>query len=257
LYRKILTVIALVIAILFVGYATHSNTFLITISTVADQVHSVTFTQVSDTVPETYNTSLTYDFINFSSKNVINVEPMLQLPDYPTGCELVSLAMDLSYVTCSDVNVDILLDDYVTITEHDFVHGFVGNPKTYSGSGCFPPAIVFFANNYLADNHSPYTARDVSGLSLKDIKDYLDGGFPLLMWTTIAGGKPTFTGNVITTDDKEYEWYISEHCVLVKGYNPSKNVFIINDPLKGEIEFDISDFMEISDAIGNLAVVIK
>lgn len=255
MYRKALAVFVLVIIILFAGYSLRNNPLLVSISTSSDHVPNVTFTKVFDEPPQYLN--LTYEFIDFASKHIINVKPILQLPDYPTGCELISLAMDLSYVTRRDIDTDYFIDNYVTMSEDDFVNHFAGDPRSEGGSGCFPTAIVSFANKYLSDNNLPYTAREVSGISLKDIQKHLDDGFPILMWTTIWGEEPTFTGNIIHSGNQTYEWYVSEHCVLVKGYNPQKNVFIINDPLEGEIEYNISDFMEISDAIGNLAVVIK
>lgn len=254
MYRKVLALIIVAIVILYIGYSIQDHTKEVIIDR-----PTITFTPVTDTPlePDTNISDTTYDFISFASEHVLDIEPILQMPEYPTGCELVSLTMALSYITGEKVDTDILIDDYLTFTANDFIKGFMGNPKSENGGGCFPPVIVKCANEYLSDCHISLVATDATGITRQEIYDTIDEGFPILMWSTMYMGEPTKKNHIITVDDKTYQWYVSEHCLVIKGYNLEKDVFIINDPLIGEVERDIDEFMEISDAIGNLAVIIK
>lgn len=251
MYRKVLALLMIIIAVIYIGYTFHDHTKEIYI----EQPFAV-FTPVTETPVQTTEAA-SYDFITFSSKHVLDIDAVLQLPDYPTGCELISLTMALSYITGENVDTEILIDDYLTMSSNDFINGFMGDPRREDGGGCFPPVIVKCANEYLEDCHISLAAVDATGITCQEIFDCIDNGLPVIMWTTMYMGEPQKQNHFIESDGISYQWYISEHCVLVRGYNQNDNVFIINDPLAGEVERDIDEFMGISDDIGNLAVIIK
>lgn len=198
-----------------------------------------------------------YSFLSFQSEHVLDIDAILQLPDYPTGCEIVSLAMALRYVTGEQLVIDTLIDDYLPTDDHDFTRGFIGNPKSADGGGCFPPVIVTCANRFFADNHMEFTAVNASGITREELYKTIDAGFPVLMWTTMYLEEPRFISHIVRHDGQTFQWYVSEHCLLVKGYDIIKDVLIVNDPLVGETEYDVDEFMEISDKIGNLAVTLQ
>lgn len=213
---------------------------------------------VVESLPESTKAPVddTYDFIKFKSEHLLDIEPILQMPKYPTGCELVSLTMALSYVTGTTVDTEILIDDYITLNSSNFLTGFMGDPRSTTGGGCFPPAIAKCANEYLLDSHIDLVATDETGLTKEQIINLIDAGFPVLLWTTMYMGEPEQKSHTAEYRGKTYNWYISEHCVLAVGYDLEKNVFIINDPLEGQVERDIDAFMRIHDKIGNYAVII-
>lgn len=250
--RKVFALIAIISAAVWLAYITYEHA-------PDDNTFALNATPVEETPPE--STALQeeslYDFISFSSEHVLDIDAVLQMPDYPTGCEIVSLSMALSYITDEKVDIDILIDDFLSINDSDFIQGFMGNPRSPDGGGCFPSVIVKCANSFLHDSHLELTAADASGITLSEIYETIDSGFPVLMWTTMYLEEPQLTNHIIHRDNTTYQWYISEHCVLVKSYNPENKVFIVNDPLVGETEYDIEKFMEISDIIGNLAVIIQ
>lgn len=255
MYRKVLALLIIMIVIIYITYISQDHTKEVIILQ-----PSAALTQVDET-PSATQFSLpadnTYDFISFSSEHVLDMAPLLQKPEYPTGCEIVSLTMALSYITQENVDADILIDDYLSFSASDFLKGFMGNPRSTEGGGCFPPVIANCANSYLADCHINLHAQDLSGITAQEIFNSIDEGFPVIMWSTMYMDAPQMRNHIIQSDGKTYQWYVSEHCVVVKGYDLEKNVFIINDPLIGEVERDIDEFMKISDAIGNLAVIIR
>lgn len=252
--KKAIVLFSIIMAAFVLGFIFHSGTRL------SDNDIRAVFTPVNDNNiidSATGQASTSYDnsvFISFSGPHLLDISGMLQMPDYPTGCEIVSLTMALSYITISDVDTGMLIDDYLNTYSKDFTSGFMGDPRSADGGGCFPPVIEDCANKYLSEQHIPVVAKDSTGIELSAIFDNINNGFPVLMWTTMYMGKPAIQSLSAVHNDTEYHWYIDEHCVLVKGYNLSRNVFIINDPLVGEVERDIDDFMDISDAIGRLSV---
>lgn len=250
--RKVFVLAAIILAAVWLAYIAHEYA-------PDDITFTLNVTPVEETQPESTvsEEEPLYGFISFSSEHVLDIDAVLQMPDYPTGCETVSLSMALSYITGEKVDIDSLIDDYLPKDEHDFTEGFTGDPRSESGGGCFPPAIVKCANAFLDDNHIGLAATDASGITLKEIYETIDAGFPVIMWTTMYLEEPQLTSYVIRHDGNTYQWYISEHCILVKGYCPEKGVFVVNDPLVGETEYDIGKFMEIWDIIGNLAVIIQ
>lgn len=259
---RVFILIAIILAAVWLAYIAHEYTpdnINITLNAAPVEAAQSETEPQTETEPETavLQEEPLYGFISFVSEHVLDIDAVLQMPDYPTGCETVSLSMALNYFTGEQVNIDILIDDYLPMDDYDFTQGFIGNPRSSDGGGCFPSVIVKCANKFLDDNHISLTAEDVSGITVNKIFATIDAGFPVLMWTTMHLEEPQHTNHVVQHDGITYQWYISEHCVLVKGYDSEKNVFIINDPLEGETEYDIGKFMEISDFIGNLAVIIQ
>lgn len=258
--RKIFVLIAAIIAAFCLAYIAH---IISTDNNMKDKPSGIAVVSVREAAPQStalkneIQSELPYPFISYKSEHVLDIDAILQLPEYPTGCEIVSLAMALRYITGEQVVIDTLIDDYLSTNDHDFITGFMGNPRNENGGGCFPPVIVNCANRFFADNHMDLTAADASGITLDKLYETIDAGFPVLMWTTMYLGEPQFINHIIQYGEKNFQWYISEHCILVKGYDAKKNVLVVNDPLVGEAEYDVDEFMEISDKIGNLAVIIQ
>lgn len=254
MYRKVLSLIIIIFATIFVVMFGH-------IHIISPEVQEITInsTPVAETLPANFNNNPTEsnNFIKFRSEHVLDIASILQNPEYPTGCEITSVAMALRYITGTEVDIDILIDDYLPFSSvGNFVEGFTGNPRSRDGGGCYPPAIVKCINDYLNDMHMNVHAFDASGITLDDIKEYIDQGFPVLMWTTMNMREPRFINHTVTHNGRTFQWYVDEHCVLVIGYDEDRNVLIVNDPLEGSVERDMDAFMEISDFIGNFAVVV-
>lgn len=257
--RKIFVLIAVIAAAFYLAYIAH---VVSTDSTKDDKTLQTSTVSVDETADNAISvfepeSEYLYSFISYKSQHILNIDAILQMPDYPTGCEIVSLAMALQYITGKTVSIDTLIDDYLLTNDHDFITGFMGDPRRIDGGGCFPPVIVACANKFFADNHLNLTAADASGITLDTLCETIDAGFPVLMWTTMYLEEPQLTSHIIEDGAKTYQWYISEHCVLVKGYDTDKNVLVVNDPLAGETEYDTETFMNISDSIGNLAVILQ
>lgn len=263
MYRRIIILLLVIVLAIFIGYIGKDSNVLETFLSGSSENETVETTSNTENSTEILTTEIettedtTYDFISFASEHVLDIEPILQMPEFPTGCESVSLTMALNYITCQSIDPGIVIDNYLPKSDAgEFVNTFFGDPRSTDGGGCYPPAILKAANDYFKDNDISLYALDATGINAEQIKHYIDNGFPILIWTTMYMGKPQLNEMYQEYNGTTYQWYTSEHCVLIKGYDPEKNVFIINDPLIGEVERDIDKFMEISDLIGNLAAII-
>lgn len=107
----------------------------------------------------------------------------------PTGCELVSAMMALTYYGESPT-VEEILDHLktadLTLTDQGEVCGpspeeaFVGDPRSAGGYGCYPPVIVNLMEQLLPQSRK---AVETSGASLSDLAEtYLPRGVPVLVW---------------------------------------------------------------------------
>lgn len=191
--------------------------------------------------------------IKVDPKSAAQIEELLQYPELPAGCESVALACVLRSMGFDASGAEIV-DGYLAIdpTCTDFVTSFAGDP--YWGGGTLPPAIVDAANAYLAaqgDAASGLAARDLTGLSYENLLMIVGEGYPVLVWTTMYGEEPAFTGEVIDG----WSWYFNEHCVVLYGVEGSE--VLVSDPLEGLVRRDATAFGYLYEACGSMAVAIE
>jgi uncharacterized protein YvpB len=133
----------------------------------------------------------------------LNVPLLLQLPNYPTGCEAASVAMMLRYA-----GHNVSIEDVVRIMPYHSSNpdlGFVGNPRTGSGWTIYPPALLGVVRSYTG------SAADLTGTSLNGFKTYLRAGKPIACWIRYGSGL---------------------HCVTITGFDERN--FYYNDPYGGK-----------------------
>lgn len=184
-----------------------------------------------------------------------DVPELLQNPELPTGCELVSLVALLQFHGFTDLDKTDFVDKYLFYSETGNIRdGFLGNPYNTKGAGCFSNVTRQVADNFLYNNESSLGAFDLMGATFEEICNELDYGMPLLAWTTIDMKKPT----IDLSNEKvgDYTFYKYEHCVVLMGYNLEDGVFYVMDPLVGYVERDIEEFMDIYNKIGKYCMVI-
>ncbi len=212
-------------------------------------------------VTETTTTTTTTVFILPDSVH-LNVEPVLQLPELPTGCEITSLTALLRY--CGfDVEKTELADKYLSMDDDGgcrFTEAFVGSPYLKTSFGCYAPVIVQSAEAYLMSHNAGdrYQVLDLTGTEFEDLYRYLAKGNPVIVWGTQYMAK---TESVFYwyTDDEYAEpvyWMTNEHCMLLTGYDTGDSVVYVTDPLCGNVKYDLSVFRDRYDALGQQAIVI-
>ncbi len=187
----------------------------------------------------------------------LEVEELLQNPELPTGCESVSLTALLKYYGFDWLEKTYIADNYLIYSKTgDCADGFIGDPYSTKGSGCFANVMRQTADNFLYDHgkESGLAAYDFTSAELWELYQSLDYFDPVLIWGTIDMIEPAIDKSDLKVGD--YTFYHYEHYLVLMGYNLEENVFYIMDPLIGIVERDIDEFYDIYCKIGKYAVVI-
>ena len=202
----------------------------------------------------------------------MEVDPILQLPELPTGCEITTLAMLLDAVGFQVDKVQ-LAEGYLTCKsegEATFQQAFIGSPYDSAGYGCYAPVIVDTARKYLAAQNSGRIVKDLTGAKFEDLLREVASNHPVAIWASInlvdiqevyAYTIYNYTetnsdGSTSTPKNLDVYWLENEHVYLLKGYDLDRNVVIVNDSLNGEMEYDMNRFKECYEQCYKQAVII-
>lgn len=144
----------------------------------------------------------------------ITIPIIKQKPELPTGSEVTSLAMVLSYLGY-DVTKEELAASYLTCAERGtatFSQAFIGSPFEDDGLGCFAPVIVDTAQKYLRTQGSNRYAKALNADTFEDVLLRVASNHPVIIWInhdlelqteeycfTVYGGGLTTTPSVTTT----------------------------------------------------------
>lgn len=188
----------------------------------------------------------------------LDVPELLQKPELPTGCESVSLTMALEYEGFELDKTTIAREFLIYNRETDnMAIGYIGDPFSEDGAGCFAPALAATADHFFTDQGYDYVAYNISGTEMEDLLSYVAAGTPVILWSTMYMASPEFTDEVAEYQGTLYRWYRQEHCVVLTGYDLESQTLQINDPLEGIVTRDFTEFRDIYDAIGRYAIVLK
>ena len=175
-------------------------------------------------------------------KYQIKLKHITQFNDMPTGCEIVSAKMVLDYYGKNLSYKDLMSKLSVSkmkstkdgqVSADTPYRAFVGDPRQYSGYGCYPPVIIEMFDNF---HFEDLYIEDTSDTTLDELsKEYLPRGIPVMVWATIGMRQSILTDTwyVADKDGKptkaKYTWRANEHCLVLIGYD-EKN-FYFSDPL--------------------------
>lgn len=187
----------------------------------------------------------------------LDVTPVLQLPELPTGCEITSLATVLNYYGY-DISKTQLADEYLEcgeVGETDPDEKFIGSPYDEHSCGCFSNVIADAAKEFSEKNNCNFKVYNLYGLSLDDLYKYVESGKPVIIWSTIDL-KETYRNITWDIDGKEISWRANEHCMVLIGYNKNNDTCIVSDPLQGIKEYPRELFNQRYGELDKQAVVI-
>lgn len=226
-----------------------------------DGDYTVTVRPKSEISDEAAEIKVKITGVSHGSKRYIPADVLLQNPELPTGCEITSLTMLLNHIGY-DVTKTDMADNYLPKGEYrnsDFNKVFVGNPRNKHAYGCFSQAITAAANSYIEKqgDSDKWKVRNITGCSLADLYTIIDKDHPVVVWGSVdmkeitAGQswKDPETGKSLT-------WPAGEHCMLLVGYDISKGVVYVNDPMKGLAAYKSDIFEKRFTSLGSQAVII-
>lgn len=199
---------------------------------------------------------------------MIPIQPLQQLPELPTGCEVVSLTAVLCHLGY-DVDKLTLARDYLPklpfhrsggkLYGADFTTTFAGAPESEHGYGCYAPCITQTANSYLADIGSADMAIDITGAALEELlRDYICRDIPVIVWITSDDlHAPKLTDSWFTPEGEEVQWLAYEHCVVLTGFDREHGLIFAADPQRYITAYDIELFELRYNDMGRQAVYIE
>ncbi|NDI35172.1 C39 family peptidase [Chengkuizengella sediminis] len=193
------------------------------------------------------------------------LEPVLQNPELPQGCEITSLTSVLHFFG-QDVNKMEMAEKYLPkeplIRKNNKLYSanpykaYAGDPRDPKGGlFSYTPPIVKAANHYLKSVGGDYSVIDLTNSSREEIIEQLNNGVPIMIWVTIDLKKPKMDFSWYFNDTGEFFSAPSNlHVMVLHGYDQN-NVHVM-DPLKGEMIYDANTFFESYYALGNHAMMI-
>ncbi len=201
-------------------------------------------------------------------RKAIPVECILQEPELPTGCEVVSLTILLNYLGYPAEKLTMARNylpklDFYTVDDQlygaDFRTTFAGDPEQPNAYGCYAPCIVTAANAYLTETGAQQAAYDLSGTDLNTLlQDYIDNDMPVLIWITSKElHEPKLTTIWKTPSGETLQWLAYEHCVVLTGYDESTGELFVADPIVGNTAYDRETLKQRYIAFGQQAVCIQ
>ena len=249
-----------------------NNTAAVTTTTTEE---TTTVPEPASILPETTAPEPTSEYLisgDLPTTYSMEVDPILQLPELPTGCEITTLAMLLDAVGFQVDKVQ-LAEGYLTCKsegEATFQQAFIGSPYDSAGYGCYAPVIVDTARKYLAAQNSGRIVKDLTGAKFEDLLREVASNHPVAIWASIdlvdiqevyAYTIYNYTetnsdGSTSTPKNLDVYWLENEHVYLLKGYDLDRNVVIVNDSLNGEMEYDMNRFKECYEQCYKQAVII-
>lgn len=210
------------------------------------------------TMPPVTYTEVTMQ-TSVSDLHTIDVDYIYQDPELPTGCEITSLTMLLNYLGF-DIDKTELSDNYLKMdymANVGFDDAFIGNPRWDGGYGCFAPVIKDAADSYLTAQKSSFKAKDISGTSFTDLYSYIDKDMPVVVWASMGLMEVEKRFCYYAEDGDEVYWYDNEHCMLLVGYDKTRNLVTAADPLSGLMLYNADRFEYIYDELEQQAVIIE
>lgn len=189
---------------------------------------------------------------------ILDVDCILQMPEFPNGCEVVSLTTVLQYLGYPVTTVELIDNHmprgYFGNGEDDPFYKYLGDPYGL-GVGCYAPCIRNTANSYLRSIGEPETAIDVSGESMASYRKYIDEGKPVVFWGTTYMDCNSEVFGRVCINNREVIWRSHSHCFVLIGYTDTTYIFC--DPLRGIIEYPSEDVVNSHSLVYRQACVIN
>jgi len=186
-----------------------------------------------------------------------NVPTISQYPNYPSGCESISLLILLKYAGVN-VTAEQIVAKLSTSARPYYVSSdrygndpevyFIGNPSDIDGFGVYEKPIISVALNFKSD------IKNITGSSLDDVLKVVMQGHPVQVWAAMDGISTYYA--YTWTDEltgKTISYPAEFHSLVIVGFNQYQ--IITSDPSAGEIKyFDRYYFENSFDFFGRRAI---
>lgn len=210
------------------------------------------------TEPFSVDVSVPSDWLQPSSYVLEDFEAILQEPELPTGCEIVSLAQVLNYLGF-DIDKVELCNNFMPVDYHGAYtmnQAYIGDPRANNGFGCNAPVIVRSAEEYFESIDSPCYAVNLTGTDFRELFYQIEQGRPVVVWSTMNLTE-SYKNYKWTAGNGEEMWFNDfQHCMAIYGYDTEQGIVYAADPLVGNTTYPLDRFEMIYNIMDKQAVVI-
>ena len=200
------------------------------------------------------------EYENADSSCLIELEHISQYPELPSGDEITSLAMVLSYLGY-DVDKCDLCDLYLEkgpVGYTDFNKANVGNPRNaYNSYGCLPPVIIDSAMKYISVNGGQHEAYNYSKQNVDSLYYEVSQKNPVIVWVCENFDITPSISRIWVIDGKNLYLKSNMACMVLVGYDYEKNTVTLANPAGNVFEIDMDLFEQRYHEMGSYSVVIK
>lgn len=195
--------------------------------------------------------------INNKEFYIDNVPIINQHPDYPSGCESISLLILLKNagvdVTANQI-VDKLIKAQRPYKVNNNLYGndpevyFIGNPADIYGYGVYEKPIISVASSFKSG------IKDLTGSSLNEVLKVVIQKHPVQVWVAMDGISTYYYRSWIDELSGKTIYYPAEfHSLVIIGFN--KRQIITSDPSVGAVRyFDRENFENSFNFFGKRAI---
>lgn len=175
-----------------------------------------------------------------------NVKVVEQLPEFPSGDEFAA-AVSFLRAYGYDLNFYSLLND-MNYSDTNYIECYVGDAKTEEGF-CYAPALVICMNSFLSAKNADIRTQNLSEMTFKELKEYVNSGQPLIVWYTSDGAMPQYEPK---NDDNYIQRYSNAQVIVVSSIGNNK--VYAADSLNGELEIPEYAFKQVWQACGSQCI---
>ncbi|MGN1411041.1 MAG: RICIN domain-containing protein [Oscillospiraceae bacterium] len=242
-------------------------------TTTAPPITTTTPTPTTTTTPITTTTSTpattNSPIFNLPDRAYIeNVTPIVQ-SGLPTGCEATGLTILLNWYGFNVSKEDMAMtymprqDFYYADGKKigpDYITTFAGDPSRKSNSyGCYIPCMMSTVQNYFdAIGRTDCSTTNLTGTNLDDLFPYIAQGTPVAVITTNNLITPTTGDSWYTSDGRYITWQKGHHCMIIIGYDLSKNEVYVSESAYSYVRtYNMDTFRNIYNLKGKNAMIVN
>lgn len=197
---------------------------------------------------------------DMASAHSIPLKHISQFPDLPSGDEITSLSMVLSYLGY-DIDKTELCDLYLEkgpVGFTDFNEANVGNPRNaYNSYGCLPPVIVKSATKFIGANGGNFKAYNYTGVDASELYYEVSQNNPIIVWACEDFDITPSISRIWIVDGKTLYLKSNMACMVLIGYDYEKNTVTLANPAGTVFDIDMDLFELRHKQMGAHSVIIK
>lgn len=202
----------------------------------------------------------TEEYKSMNKSHLLNVTHVSQYPSLPSGDEVTALGTVLKHLGYN-VEITELCDLYLNkgpVGFTSFYEANVGNPRSqYNSYGCYAPVIIDAGKKYIKANGGTSQVTDMSGYNVDELYRQVSLGNPIIVWVCEDFETTPSISRIWVVDGKSLYLKSNMACMVLIGYDYTRNTVTLSDPAGGVFSVDMDLFSLRYSQMGSQAIMIR